>query len=153
MDLIIYYSRTNNTKEVAELIAEEKNAELLEIKDKKSRSGPLGYVIGAIDSFRGKKTGINYEKNDLSKYDTVYIGTPVWASKPTPAIIQFIEENDFSGTNVVTFATFMGSGGESTITAMNNRIKDKGGKIKRSFAFRMTGNDKKQLVQEALNDD
>lgn len=153
MDLIIYYSRTNNTKEVAELIAEEKNAELLEIKDKKSRSGPLGYVIGAIDSFRGKKTGINYEKNDLSKYDTVYIGTPVWASKPTPAIVQFIEENDFSGTNVVTFATFMGSGGEATITAMNNKIKDKGGKIKRSFAFRMTGNDKKQLVQEALNDD
>lgn len=153
MDLIIYYSRTNNTKEVAELIAEEKNAELLEIKDKKSRSGPFGYVIGAIDSFRGKKTGINYEKNDLSKYDTVYIGTPVWASKPTPAIVQFIEENDFSGTNVVTFATFMGSGGKSTITAMNNRIKDKGGKIKRSFAFRMTGNDKKQLVQEALNDD
>lgn len=47
----------------------------------------------------------------------------------------------------------MGSGGEATITAMNNRIKDKGGKIKRSFAFRMTGNDKKQLVQEALNDD
>lgn len=153
MDLIIYYSRTNNTKEVAELIAEEKNAELLEIKDKKSRSGPLGYVIGAIDSFQGKKTGINYEKNDLSKYDTVYIGTPVWASKPTPAIVQFIEENDFSGTNVVTFATFMGSGGEATITAMNNKIKDKGGKIKRSFAFRMTGNDKKQLVQEALNDD
>lgn len=47
----------------------------------------------------------------------------------------------------------MGSGGEATITAMNNRIKDKGGNIKRSFAFRMTGNDKKQLVQEALNDD
>lgn len=153
MDLIVYYSRTNNTKEVAELIAEENNAELLEIKDEKSRSGPIGFLVGCVDSFRGKKTGIDYEKNDLSHYDTIYIGTPVWASKPTPAIVRFIEENDFTGTNVITFATFMGSGGETTITSMNNSIKSKGGNIKRSFAFRMTGNDKKKLVKEALNDE
>ena len=36
---------------------------------------------------------------------------------------------------------------------MNNRIKAKGGNIKRSFAFRMVGNDKKELVHEALNDE
>lgn len=152
MDLIVYYSRTNNTKEIAELIAEEKNAELLEITDKKSRSGALGYIIGAIDSFRDKKTGINYQKTDLSKYETIYIGTPVWASKPTPAVLKFIEENDFTGRNVVTFATFMGSGGEATITALNDGVKNKGGTIKHSFAFRMTGTDKKTLVNEALND-
>lgn len=152
MDLIVFYSRTNNTKEVAELIAEEKNADLLEIKDEKSRSGALGYVIGAIDSFRDKKTRINYEEKDLSKYDTIYIGTPVWASKPTPAILQFINENDFSGKNVVTFATFMGSGDEATITALNNSIKNKGGNINRSFAFKMTGTDKKTLVNKALNE-
>ena len=40
---------------------------LLEIKDEKSRSGPIGFLVGCVDSFRGNKTGIDYEKNDLSK--------------------------------------------------------------------------------------
>ncbi len=150
MNLIVYYSRTNNTKEISQLIAEEVDGDLLEIKDKKTRSGPVGFVLGAVESFLGKKTDVTYEKKDLSAYDTVYIGTPVWASKPAPAVIKFIEENDFSNVEAVTFATFMGSGGKSTTTEMNNLIKSKGGNIKRSFAFRMTGTDKKELVKSAF---
>lgn len=150
MNLIVFYSRTNNTKEVSELIAEKVGGDFLEIKDKKSRSGPIGYILGAVDSARGKKTNITYEKKDLSQFDTVYIGTPVWASKPAPAIVQFIDENDFNGVNVVTFTTFMGSGGDATISAMNDSIEAKGGIIKDSFAFRMTGTDKRELVDDAL---
>lgn len=150
MNLMVYYSRTNNTKEVSELIAEEVGGEFLEIKDKKSRTGPIAYVLGAVESFMGKKTNIEYEKRDLTQYDTVYLGTPVWASKPAPAMLQFIEENDFNGVDVVTFATFMGSGGEATTNAMNSIIKSKGGNIKTSYGFRMTGTDKREMVAEAL---
>lgn len=150
MNLMVYYSRTNNTKEISELIAEEVGGEFLEIKDKKSRTGPIAYVLGAVESFMGKKTNIEYEKRDLTQYDTVYLGTPVWASKPAPAMLQFIEENDFNGVDVVTFATFMGSGGEATTNAMNDIIKSKGGNIKASYGFRMTGTDKREMVAEAL---
>lgn len=153
MDLIIYYSRTENTKKVSESIAKQKNAKLIEIKDKKSRSGVLGYAMGALDSVRGKKTDIIYEKVNLSEYDTIYIGTPVWASKPTPAILQFIDENDFNNTTVVTFATMMGSGGESTVKSMNDKIKAKGGLIKHSFSLALKGNDIEQLVSDALKNE
>lgn len=153
MDLVIYYSRTNTTKEVSQIIAEEKGAKLVEIKDKKSRSGALGYALGALDSVRGKKTNIEYEKVNLSEYDTVYIGSPVWASKPTPAVLQYIEENDFNGTNVVTFATMMGSGGDSTVKIMNDKIKAKNGLIKRSFSLATKGKDLKSLVIDALSDE
>lgn len=153
MDLVIYYSRTNTTKEVSQIIAEEKSAKLVEIKDKKSRSGALGYALGALDSVRGKKTNIEYEKVNLSEYDTVYIGSPVWASKPTPAVLQYIEENDFNGTNVVTFATMMGSGGDSTVKIMNDKIKAKNGLIKRSFSLATKGKDLKSLVIDALSDE
>lgn len=153
MDLVIYYSRTNTTKEVSQIIAEEKGAKLVEIKDKKSRSGALGYALGALDSVRGKKTNIEYEKVNLSEYDTVYIGSPVWASKPTPAVLQYIEENDFNGTNVVTFATMMGSGGDSTVKIMNDKIKAKNGLIKRSFSLATKGKALKSLVIDALSDE
>lgn len=153
MDLIIYYSRTKNTKEVSQIIAEQKDAKLVEIRDKKSRKGILGYAIGAVDSVIGKKTSITYEKLDLSEYDTVYIGTPVWASKPAPAVIQFIEENDFSNTTVVTFATMSSNGGDSTVKVMNDKIQSKGGKIKRSFSLALKGKDIKELVLDALKDE
>lgn len=153
MDLVIFYSRTNTTKKVSEIISEEKNAKLIEINDSKSRSGVLGYAMGALDSLLGKKTDISYEKVSLKDYETVYIGTPVWASKPTPSIMQFIDENDFDNINVVTFATMMGSGGDSTVNTMNEKIKAQGGKIKRSFALVAKDKDLKELVINALNDE
>lgn len=153
MDLVVYYTRTNNTKEVSEIIAEEKNAQLLEVKDKKSRGGAIGFMMGGFDAIRGKETSITYDKVDLNEFDTIYVGTPVWASKPTPAILKFIEENDFAGKNVITFATMGGSGGDSTINLMNEKIQAHNGSIKHSFSLAINNknNDIRQLVTDALN--
>ena len=153
MDLVVYYSRTANTRKVAGIIAEKKDAQLLEVRDHKNRSGAVGFFIGGFDAIRGKKTDISYDDVNLDDYDTVYIGTPVWASKPTPAIVEFIGENDFSGHDIVTFATMGGSGGDSTIKSMNELVSAKGGNVKRSFSLAINGNDIGQLVLDALNDE
>lgn len=152
-DLVVYYSRTNNTKLAAQTIHEEIGADLLEIKDKKNRSGPIGYLIGGFDAFREKTTEIEYEKVNLKDYDTVYIGTPVWASKPTPAILQFLRENDLGGVKFVTFCTTGSSGDETTINYMNHLIVSGGGKVKKSFSVVVSGNDIKELTVAALRDE
>lgn len=152
MDLVVYYTRTENTRKVSDIIAQEIGADVLEVKDKKSRSGAIGFAIGGFDAIRGNKTDISYDDVNLSEYDTVYVGTPVWASKPTPAILQFIDENDFTGCEVITFATMGGSGGDSTVKIMNDAIAAKGGNIKRSFSLAIKGNDFESLVLDALND-
>lgn len=153
-DLVIYYSRTDNTRKVAEVIAQEKDAQLLEIKDKKNRSGPIRYLEGAFDAIRNKTTNIEYEAVNLMDYDTVYIGTPVWASNPTPAINEFVEQNDFTGVDVVVFATMMSSGGDATTRNLSGDITNKGGNVIRSFALAIKGDtDIKKLTLEALNDE
>lgn len=152
-DLVVFYSRSNNTRTVAQTISDETDAKILEVKDKKSRSGPIGYLIGGFDALREKKTNIEYEKVNLKDYDTVYVGTPVWASKPTPAIVEFIKENDFSGVNTITFATMGGSGGDTTINVMNNMIISMGGNVKKSFSLAIKNNNIKQLTLDALNDE
>ena len=149
-DLVVYYSRTNKTKEVAETIAQEKNAKIVQINDKKDRSGPIKYMLGALDSLRGSKTSIEYENVNLKDYETVYIGTPVWASKPAPAVNQFISENDFKDVNVVCFATMMGSGGKSTTENMAKEIKSKGGNVIDSFDFSSKNTDLRKLTLEKL---
>lgn len=53
--LVVYYSRTGNTRYVAEKIATEFNADLEEIIDKKNRSGSLGYAISRLDATKDKE--------------------------------------------------------------------------------------------------
>lgn len=153
MDLVVYYTRTKNTRMVAQVIADATGAGLLEVKDKKSRSGVFGFAKGGFDAIRGNKTDITYDDVNLQDFDTVYIGTPVWASRPTPAIVQFIDENDFSGVDVVTFATMMGDGGDSTVKMMNEAVKAKGGNVLRSFSLVTKNEDIKELTLKALSND
>lgn len=150
-DLVIYYTRTNTTRTASQIIAEEKNADILEVIDKKNRDGPVQYMVGVLDALRNKTTSIEYDTTDLKKYDTVYIGTPVWASKPTPAITEFIKQNDFSGVDVITFATMISSGGDKTVNTMNDAIRQKGGKIIKSFTLATKNSDIKEITLEAIS--
>ncbi len=152
-DLVIYYTRTNKTKTIAEEIAKEKDAQLLEVIDKTNRDGSIKFLTSAIDAMRGKKTSIEYDAVDLSEYDTIYIGSPVWASKATPAILEFVEENDFNNTNVVSFVTLTSNGAEKALDNLNDAIKSKGGKIIRSFSIITKNTDIIKLTHDALNDE
>ena len=60
-DLVVYYTRTNTTKNVASIIKDELDADVLEVIDKKNRQGPIGYLRGGLDAIRSKKTSIEYE--------------------------------------------------------------------------------------------
>lgn len=151
-DLVVYYTRTELTKKVSQVIAKQKDAKLLEVVDKQNRQGAFQFMKGALDAMRNKKTEIEYETINLDDYDTIYIGTPVWASKPTPAIIKFIEQNDFTNHDVVTFSTMTSNGGESTTNIMNESIKQKGGNIIKSFSIITKNTDIEQLTNDAMND-
>lgn len=151
-DLVVYYTRTNKTKMVAEKIAQMKNADMLEIIDKKDRSGALGYIGGAISAVRNSSTPIEYDVKDLSKYDIVYLGSPVWASKPAPAIREYIEQNDFSDVNVITFVTMMASGEKPALEIMNDMIQKQGGNVIKSFAIITKNTDIDELTQKAIEE-
>lgn len=152
-NLIIYYSRSGKTKLVSKIIQEEKGGTLLEIKDKTNRSGVLGYMKGALDAMLSSNTDIEPDHVDLTEYDTIYVGTPVWASKPAPAIMKILENCDFTDKNIITFATMGGSGGDTTVKAMNDIIKENNGKILKSFSI-ITGNNGniENLTKQAIND-
>lgn len=146
--IILYYSRSKNTSEVAETLANEFSADEIEIKDLKDRGGPLNYISASIDAMRENKTKINPSTVDLSKYDLVYIGTPVWAGKPTPAIITLIDRCDFKNKDVILFATLGGSGGSKTIERMREKIEIRGGRMINSFLIKTSGKKKYEIIEE-----
>ena len=94
--LVLFYSRTGNTGKIANEIAVKLNSDIEEIFDKKNRKGIFGYLAAAKDAATKKFTQIEEVKKDLSQYDLVIIGTPVWAWGMAPAIRTYLSKNKFN---------------------------------------------------------
>jgi flavodoxin len=103
--LVVYYSRTGNARFVAETIAAEVGADVEEVIDQKNRSGALVYLTGGSAARRGKETKISPPTKSPAEYDLIVVGTPVWAGRPTPAIVTYLKKNDLSGKKVAVFFT------------------------------------------------
>ena len=103
--LIVYYSRTGNTKTACETLQQELGCDIREIKDLKSRAGGWGFFTAALGSMFNTHTKIDPEHPDLASYGAVIIGSPVWAGRPAAAIRTFIANNRFDGKKVVMFTT------------------------------------------------
>jgi len=88
--LVVYYSRTGNTKHVAETMAKNLNCDIEEIVDNKKRSG----VVGSASAYLRPKapTSIKELKHNPKDYDMVIIGTPIWWYTSTPAVNAFLNK-------------------------------------------------------------
>jgi len=101
--VVIYYSRTGNAKFIAEKIAQECNADIEAIVDKKKRTGPVGYMRSGRDASREKETEIAETPKLPQDYELVIVGTPVWAGKITPAVRTYLKRNNLAGKKVAIF--------------------------------------------------
>ena len=108
--LVIYYTRTGNTKFAAETIAAEIGADIEEVIDLKNRQGRLNYLPAGRDAMQGKETEIAPAKRTPTDYYLIVIGQPVWAGSPTPAIRTYLNKNDLSGKKVALFFLDVGLG-------------------------------------------
>ena len=103
--LILYYSRTGNTRMACEALQKELNARLLEIKDLNDRSGSWGGLTGMLNTLFNMETGIDPEHPDLSAGTSIILASPLWAGKLAPAIRTLIARNKFDGKKVIIFTT------------------------------------------------
>jgi len=110
--LVVYYSRSGNTKKVAEEISNRIKCDIEEIIDNKNRKGIIGWLRSGRDAHSKKLTTIKEIIKDPSKYDLVAIGTPVWAGLMAPAVRTYIYENKGKFKNVGFFCTCGSSPGD-----------------------------------------
>jgi flavodoxin len=114
--LVAYFSASGVTAKVADKLAKATGADLFEIKpvqpytnadldwtNKKSRSSV------EMDD-RSSRPAIANKVSDMSKYDVVFVGFPIWWYREPSIIDTFMESYDFSGKQVIPFATSGGSG-------------------------------------------
>lgn len=102
---VVVFSRSGNTGILANHIANKTNANIYEITANNYELGVPG-LISALKDARSNVAEITPKRIDLSSYDTVYLGSPIWLYSPAPPIWQFAKDNDFTNKHVVLFNTF-----------------------------------------------
>ena len=115
--LVLYYSQTSNTKTVAEEIATRLGADTEEIVAVTPYDGDFQATIGRCMQEReqGIVPEIQPVQADLSQYDVIFLGYPIWFGTYAPPVAAFLNQADLSGKKVVPFCTFGSGGLESSI--------------------------------------
>ncbi|HZD43403.1 MAG TPA: ArsR family transcriptional regulator [Methanomicrobiales archaeon] len=82
----IYHSESGHTRTVAERCAAALGGDLIEVKDLNHYNRFTRYLVGSFRARLERQDPIEPKTIDVSGYDTIVIGSPIWAGKPTPAI-------------------------------------------------------------------
>jgi flavodoxin len=147
--LVVFYSLTDKTKLVSQAIAEALNAELVEIKETKPKRGFLTYLAGGFAAVTNKGSEINPANIDLKQYETIFIGSPIWASRPTPAVNAFIYANNFEGKSIAPFFTMGGNNSNKALENITTKIEKSQGRVKGSFAVKTHGTSDEEIIARA----
>ncbi len=86
---VVYFTRTGNSKRIAEKIASRLSADVLAISDGHSWKGFWGFFIGGFYSSIDKKVRISVE-GELDPEAEYVLVAPTWAGKLAPAGRAFI---------------------------------------------------------------
>ena len=128
--LVAYFSASGVTKKVAEKIAAAVNGDLFQIEP------AIAYSEEDLN-WMNKNSRRSLEMSDkdfrpamiktelnLSEYDSILLGFPIWWYVAPTIINTFLESYDFSGKKITLFATSGGSGFGNTVQELRNSAPD-----------------------------
>jgi flavodoxin len=113
--LVAYYSRTGITAQIGQEIAEMCGGDIEVIRDSKSRSGPLGFLRSLYESITGKQPALLDSTQDPGNFDTVILGTPVWAGRMSSPMRTYLHRHRDRFHRVALFCTMAGNGGDKAL--------------------------------------
>lgn len=108
--LVVYFSRSGYTRQVAEQIATRLRADIESVREFRGRLGILGYLRSVREALQQRSVAIRTPAKNPSDYDLVIIGTPVWASNMCSPIRAYITAQMNGLGRVALFCTQGGSG-------------------------------------------
>ncbi len=123
--LIVYYSLEGNTKFIAEKIKETLDADVLElIPGKKYPTGGFTkYIWGVKSAVMGEEPKLVNAPAEFGKYDTLIIGTPVWAGTFAPPLKSFMSRNKITGKKIALFVCHGGGETDKCFTKFKDTLK------------------------------
>ncbi|TDS09775.1 flavodoxin [Sphingobacterium paludis] len=159
--LIVYVSRTNNTKAVAGIIHKQVGGTLLALELENPYPEHYQTTVDQVaeENRRGYLPPLKTKVEDIAKYDVLFIGFPTWGMQLPPPMKSFLSQHDLSGKIVVPFNTNAGYGiGNSFETVRqlcpNSTIMEgfstQGGKERDGILYVMEEDKEKQVQVDVI---
>ena len=126
--LVIYYSLSGHTKDIADRISMLTDADVYEIKTEQPlKNGPLFALKMKKQLWSKEYPKLVQDFPDAANYDTIFVGAPIWWYTAATPVLAFLNEYDFKGKKVVPFSTQGSNFGtyfkDFAATAKNARIQ------------------------------
>lgn len=160
--LVVVFSRTDenysvgritkgNTMIVAEIIASKTGSDLFEIQPAKKYPADYDTCIEiAKKEYNANARPAIVEDKDISEYDTIYFGYPIWWGGYPMCCYTFIEAHDWNGKKVIPFCTHEGSGLAGTEGKLKSALK--GAEVMKGLAVRgSTAQNDKASAERAVD--
>lgn len=123
--IVVYFSATGTTKKIAEFISEATNSSTIEII-------PMEEYTDNDLNYNNNNSRANKEQNDSSfrpeiknkidvtNYNTIYLGYPIWWGDVPKIILTFIENNNLEGKKIIPFCTSHSSGMSTSLNTLKS---------------------------------
>lgn len=110
--LIVYLSRTNNTKAVAEMIHTKIGGDLVALELENPYPENYQAIVSQVaeENASGFLPPLKTKIENIEKYDVIFIGFPTWGMQLPPPMKRFLNDYNFSGKTIVPFNTHAGYG-------------------------------------------
>ena len=157
--LIVYLSRTKNTKAVAEMIQEEVGGELVELELVSPYPENYRAIVAQVaqENESGFLPPLKTKITNLDQYEVVFLGFPTWGMQLPPPMKRFLTENNLSEKKVIPFNTNGGYGIGSSFDTVEKLCKGcqildgfsiRGGSERDGILFVMEGEKAVEVQQE-----
>ena len=150
---VVYYSLGGNTAAAAKKIAALTGADVFALREKnEKRRGVWGFVKSGFQAAFKMRARLERDyASETKAYDSLYVGTPVWAGHCAPAVNTFVQNADLSGKDVTLF--FLCASPEEDyrpagIDALSAAIRKKGGTVSNVYVWRGGSPGKPARAQE-----
>jgi len=149
--LIVYLSRTNNTKAIAEIIQRNVGGTLVALELEKPYSENYQATVHQVvkENETGYLPPLKTKIDSIEKYDVVFVGFPTWDMKMPPPMKSFLHQYNLTGKTVIPFNTNAGYGvgsGFQTVAELcpNSKVLE---------GFEMTGGIERDGIKLAIKDE
>jgi flavodoxin len=122
--LVVVHSRSGNTAKVGQIISEKLHTDYIRL-DVPAGSGDSLFTFPN----RNDSVEIKPLKVDMTRYQLVFLGSPIWAWHPTAFIYSFVKHNDFTSKKVVLFYTYRGGLAEDAVDEWKSLVEQHGGTV------------------------
>ena len=125
-NLVIYFSIFGSTKQFAEMVHDKVGGDIKELKPirpyEKEYKPLLAFSKQEVDN--GILTPFEELNIDISDYDNIFVGYPMWWYTYPPILKNFFKKYDMTGKTIIPFNTHEGSGTGGTYQMIRNDVPE-----------------------------